>query len=359
MDRSLMTVANVRYQSSKGQAFGKVRDLSRYFQYRQDRDKHIPQERGVARWVDHGLGDNFRQIAENCEAYKSEHVQAFFLVINPNPDLMAFLPEEQQEAFVKELTEATIEHFFEQRGLDTPEYSYAYHVRETRDANQPGRVNPHTHVILPGTYESWADGGRLPLYMNRNQRENHIELLHQVSQEQMGQLLDRYVGVDWEQRYDALMPPPEQPTPDQPAQRQAFVFPDDFNWHIHRPDIPAHTLQPDEQGHPTEIWLASHPDLFTETYHLGFILRQQAAEEVSQEFMPRITHLSQTEMDELSDYLLHVLSQEGGWQKAWEFTAWVGRMSEAERAAMFAEVHAGAEAALHLQDHSPSLDIDF
>ena len=51
-----------------------------------------------------GLGDNFQTIAAHCEAFKSEHVQAFTLVINPNPDLIAFIPEGQREDFVRQLT---------------------------------------------------------------------------------------------------------------------------------------------------------------------------------------------------------------------------------------------------------------
>jgi hypothetical protein len=92
-------------------------------------------------------------------------VQAFFLVINPHPELMALVDKADQEVFVKTLTERSLDAFFTGRGLAVPEYSYAYHLRATLDAAR--RDNPHTHVILPGTYDSWADGGRLPLYMNR------------------------------------------------------------------------------------------------------------------------------------------------------------------------------------------------
>ena len=41
--------------------------------------------------------------------------------------------------------------------------------------------------------------------MNRNKRENHIELLHQVAQQQIDLLLQREVGWDWEVGYDALL----------------------------------------------------------------------------------------------------------------------------------------------------------
>lgn len=203
MDRKLSVVANVRYQSSKGKGASKLKGLLRYFQYRDDRDGHIPQEQGLERWVDHGLGANFQSVAANCEAFKSDHVQAFTFVINPNPDLIRFVPEERHEPFVKELTEATIDAFFEVRNIDSLEYSYVYHRRETTDKNAPGRDNPHTHVVLPGTYDSFADGARLPLYMNHNKRENHIELLHQIAEREIVLLLDREIGMDWEQRYDS------------------------------------------------------------------------------------------------------------------------------------------------------------
>ena len=205
MDRKQSIVANVRYQTPKGKGASKLKSLLRYFQYRDDRDGHIPQAQGLERWVNHGLGSNFQAVAATCDALKSEHVQAFTFVINPNPDLIQFVPEERREVFVKCLTEATIETFFEERGIDGIQYSYAYHRRETTDENNAGRDNPHTHVVLPGTYDSWQDGTRLPLYMNRNKRENHIELLHQVAQQQIDLLLQREIGWDWEVRYDALL----------------------------------------------------------------------------------------------------------------------------------------------------------
>ena len=194
MDRRQSVIANVKYQSAKGKGAGKRKGILRYIQYRNDRDGHIPQERGLERWIDHGLGGNFQTIASNCEAFKSEHVQAFTLVINPNPDLVAFIVEDHREDFVRELTENTIENFFAERTIDTPEWSYALHRRET---TEDGRDNPHTHVILPGTYESWSDGGRLPLYFNNRKNENHIEMLHEAAQRELGLLLDRYVGPDW------------------------------------------------------------------------------------------------------------------------------------------------------------------
>src|SRR5579864_8521540 len=111
MDRKLSVVANVRYQTPKGKGASKLKGLLRYVQYRANRDDHIPQRSRRERWVDHGLGDNFQTIAANCEAIKSKHVQAFTLVINPNPDLVALVADDRRVAFVRELTEATIDAF--------------------------------------------------------------------------------------------------------------------------------------------------------------------------------------------------------------------------------------------------------
>jgi hypothetical protein len=33
---------------------------------------------------------------------------------------------------------------------------------------------------------------------------DHIEMLHNVTEQHMADMLDRYVGLDWERRYDAL-----------------------------------------------------------------------------------------------------------------------------------------------------------
>jgi hypothetical protein len=202
MDRKLSVVANIRYQTAKGKGASKLKGLLRYVQYRPNRDEHIPQRGQTERWVDHGLGDNFQTIAANCDATKSDHVQAFTVVITPNPDLMALVPEDRRVAFVQELTEATIDTFLAERRVEGLEYSYATHRRETTDPAHPGRDNPHTHVILPGSYYSWQDGERLPLYMNCNKDENQIEMLHHIAQKQIDRLLQREVSLDWEQRYD-------------------------------------------------------------------------------------------------------------------------------------------------------------
>src|SRR5687768_15211551 len=109
MNRKQLVIANVKYQSSKGKGASKLKQLCRYIQYRDDKTGHIPQEQGLERWVDKGLGGNFGTVAANCEAWKSDAVQGFTWVIAPNVDLMSFIPEDQHGQFVRELTESTLE----------------------------------------------------------------------------------------------------------------------------------------------------------------------------------------------------------------------------------------------------------
>ena len=159
----------------------------------------------MERWHDHGLGATVGQVAQRCGDYQSQHVLAFTLVFNPNPELTAMVPLDQREQFVCELTEMALERFFEARGVEGGiEYAFVMHHRESENPQSLGLHDPHTHVILPGTYYDEGAGERAPLYFSRNKHVNHVELLHQTTEQTQRELLDRYVGRDWEQRYDAL-----------------------------------------------------------------------------------------------------------------------------------------------------------
>lgn len=268
--------------------------------YRDDRDGHIPQHRGLERWVDRGLGGNFQTIAANCEEYKSEHVQAFTWVINPNPDLIAFVPEKKREQFVRELTETALEQFFETRELDVPEYAYAIHRRETGDH----RDNPHAHVILPGTYHSWADGSRLPLYMNRYKKENHIEMLHEAAQQQMDVLMQRYVGLDWEHRYDVQML--EKLSVDEmPKERtNESQSPIDLEFIVTAPKTIPDTTVLFDDGVQMQVWIGVEDDLFSNTQRVGLICHWNEADKGDdQAFISAVDYLDSEEAETLIAYL--------------------------------------------------------
>jgi hypothetical protein len=203
MDRRQVCVANVRYHKLSG---GKAADnLLRYLTFRESRDEAASFAPGVERWTDRGMGRTVRELVEKCTAYSSPHVLLFSLVINPHPDLIAMLPPSEREAFVRSLTERTVEGFFEARGIENGvEWSAVLHHRQTDDAHAPGRHNPHMHVVLPGTYYDPDEGLRKPLYFSQNKAVNHIELLHRVTERESVALLERSIGWDWEVRFDVL-----------------------------------------------------------------------------------------------------------------------------------------------------------
>lgn len=205
MDSKQMCVANVQYKRPTTNDTKRAKGLLRYLTYRDSRDGHIRQVSGRGRWVDHGLGRTVGEIAHSCEQYRSEHVLAFTVVLNPNPDLVAMVPEERRARFVRELTETTLDRFFEARGIEGGiEHSHVLHHRESEDLQAPGMHNPHTHLILPGTYFDEDLGERVPLFFSRNKKVNHIEILHEVTEQAMREHMDRYAGPEWEQRYDRL-----------------------------------------------------------------------------------------------------------------------------------------------------------
>ena len=205
MDCKQMCIANLSYKKPTMNEQKRMKNLLKYLTYRDSRDDYVPQVTGIERWVNRGMGENINDIVDRCDAYQSDHVLLFSLVTNPNPDLIAMVTPEDRERFVRRLTENVVEDFFDARGLDTGvEYSFVYHSRFTDDKEAPGRHDPHTHIVLPGTYYDADEGRRRPLYFSRNKSINHIEMLHSITEGHMVDLMDRYVGHDWEQRYDTL-----------------------------------------------------------------------------------------------------------------------------------------------------------
>lgn len=200
-----MCVSNLRYKQPVPGEGKRMKQLLSYLTYRDSRDEGVKRVAGQERWVDRGMGGSVAAIAQRCDDLKSQHVLTFSLVVNPNPQLIAMIPHEQRERFVRELTERTVDGFFEARGLDTGcEFSYVLHHRDSDDPQAPGMHNPHSHVVLPGTVWSEEHGERINLYFSQSKKVDHIEMLHDVTEQHMAEMLDRYVGLDWEQRYDAL-----------------------------------------------------------------------------------------------------------------------------------------------------------
>ena len=154
------------------------------------------------------MGGSVAEIAEHCDAYQSDHVLLFSLVINPNVDLIRMVPPwNGVRQFVRQLTERTINGFFDARGIDTGvEWSAVLHHRQTDGKEAPDQHNPHTHVIVPGTYYDADEGRRKPLYFSAEQpgMSTTSTCCTRSRSKQMTDLMDRFAGPDWEQRYDTL-----------------------------------------------------------------------------------------------------------------------------------------------------------
>jgi hypothetical protein len=198
----------------RGRSSGRkhLRSRLKYTQYRDSRDIHIPQRGLVDRWQDHGLGNHYRAILENCATLSSKHVLAWTWVISPSPELMALVPEDMRRDLIIDLTERVVETYYHERGSDVPEYAFVVHDRLTNDENDgsPALQQLHTHVFLPGTAPTIA--GRTPFYNNKD--KEHERLIHEVATQHFDTALDNILGREWRDRIQQQEISPELPETD-------------------------------------------------------------------------------------------------------------------------------------------------
>ena len=203
-------VPDLAYTSRKGRrgsqssGYKELKAVLKYLQYRDNSDGHIPQEEGLERWQDRGLGLNYREILDHCDRLGSKSVLAWTLVVSPAPDLMALVPEQEREALVMGLTEEIVEAYYATRKVEVAEYSYVLHNRLTQpSADNPDRIEQlHTHVVLTGTVPT-IEGRRENFYNQAN--KGHIQMLQDLSTAAFEAALDRSVGPTWRE----LRPEPE------------------------------------------------------------------------------------------------------------------------------------------------------
>ncbi|MEO8613483.1 MAG: hypothetical protein ABI690_36680 [Chloroflexota bacterium] len=321
MDRKQMCVANVQYKKPSDDGAKQSKNLLRYLTYRESRDEAARHVAGRERWTDYGMGGSVADIAQHCDDLKSEHVLTFSLVCNPNPDLIAMIAPEDREQFVRELTERVVDDFFEARGIDTGiEMSYVIHHRLTDDPQAPGLHDPHTHVVLPGTVYDEEHGQRVPLFFSRNRKVNHIDLLHDVTERTMVAQMERYVGLDWEQRYDELAEIREE-------QRQIAE------------DEP-HGLMLDDKGASWNIWCGTRRTDEQQTA-IGFYRHYPASTEedpdaLQLEFRPLVSGLPH----EQAQFFVQVLAQamNGEMDKLKELTGLMNGISADQREVLIEEM---------------------
>jgi hypothetical protein len=188
----------------------KLRGLLRYFQYRNDKESagHVRQfdEDGqrIERWTDCGLGNEYREILDNCLTLATDHLQrnvsAQLLVIAPEVHWMEAIPEERRADVLRELTQNTVEGWFERMNLPTPEYAYVCHESVPSDQRPDGSMKDemhlsetylHSHVVLPATvpgFEQEREGYKV--------YDRQIHALHEAGREVMEQIWERELGVE-------------------------------------------------------------------------------------------------------------------------------------------------------------------
>lgn len=246
----------------------------------------------------------------------------------PTLHLMTMIASDERETFVRELTESVVDDFFDARGLDTGvEMSYVLHHRLTDDPQAPGLHDPHTHVVLPGTVYDEAHGERVPLFFSRNHKENHVDLLHQVTEQNMTNLMERYVGLNWERRYDQLAAVREQ-------EQQIII------------DKP-HGEVVDEQGERWDLWCGTRRT-DEHTTALGFYRFYPTSPEanpdaIQLEFRPLVSGLSHDQ----AAFFAASFAQEmdGDLDKLKTLTDMLSQMSEDQRDEVITEL-----------EQSPSFD---
>jgi len=194
-------------RKGRGTGHQGLRGTLKYLQYRDDRNKHVPQDAQTERWIDRGLGQRYRVIFENCDQLQSKHVLAWTWVVSPSPDLMALVPEDQRPDLVRDLTERLVEDYYTARGFDVPEYSYVVHDSLTQ-LDEDGEVlqHLHSHVVLPGT-APLPGADRAAVYNNKEKR--HDALFREIGSRHFADALNEIVGTEWRR----LREEPEVPLP--------------------------------------------------------------------------------------------------------------------------------------------------
>lgn len=186
------------------------RDFLKYLQYRDGslrreaflRGEEVPADLSDAikpthrdtRWVDRGLGETYKRIANQCFDWQGRKTMARNWVIAPDPELMEHIPEELRFQLIQELTEEVVERWYENNGWGTPEYSYVVHDKHlSADKYKQAAQMAHAHVITPGTVPLDPDHpekGRIDHRISKAQ----IEDLHRTSAAAFERQMERILG---------------------------------------------------------------------------------------------------------------------------------------------------------------------
>lgn len=196
--KKMALVCNLMYKPDSDGARRDLVGLLKYVQYRDDRDNHIPQQAGLDRWFERGLGHHHRAIARRLmtiagDKRNKDDVLVRMMVVSPHPDLMAALPEHQRRRALAELTDTMMERYFENAGLTVPEYAFVIHDPATENDQQ----RLHAHVMFPATVPGVA--GRQAYDLRRQQMPD----FHTARDQAITDVMTRYLGEDRVAELDA------------------------------------------------------------------------------------------------------------------------------------------------------------
>jgi hypothetical protein len=139
--------------------YDKAKGLLKYLTYREDRDNEVRRPGGPDRWVDCGLGSNWREIIDNLSELQSQKVLLRSLIIRPPQEQMVQLEEIDPELWARrrelmaELVENVMAGEMERAGVEWPggsqplDLPYSYVIHAPPDAN--GVESLHAHIITP------------------------------------------------------------------------------------------------------------------------------------------------------------------------------------------------------------------
>lgn len=150
---------------------------------------HIRPAHRAARWVDRGMGETYRQIANRAYVWRGRSVLARTWVVSPDPELMRHVPEGRRFEVVRRVTEKTLERWYGDNGWGQPEYSYVIHDKHRV---KDGEQMVHAHVITPGTIpiDAAEDAARVDHYI----KKPHIRDLNRAAAEAFTEELERVLG---------------------------------------------------------------------------------------------------------------------------------------------------------------------
>ena len=127
------------------------------------------------------------------------NVGSRLMVVGPEVGLMHAIPEDRRGAVLGELTEATMEGWFERMDLPTPEFSNVQHESEPSDERPDGRLKDdsqglsylHAHVVIAPTVPGLVqDREGYKVY------EKQIGWLHEAGREAMEVIWERDLVVE-------------------------------------------------------------------------------------------------------------------------------------------------------------------